>query len=107
MSNKMLPTVAKKKPPAAGMGRKKGVPNNTTRDVRAAIAAIAEKKAGEVEQWLSLVAADDPAKALDLYLRMIEYHIPKLARSEVTGEGGGPLKVEARLEVVLNGPHAP
>lgn len=91
MTNTVLPSVEKRKPPAAGMGRKKGVPNNTTRDVRAAIATIAENKISEVEGWLTSIAQEDPAKALDLYLRMIEYHIPKLARSEVTGEGGGAI----------------
>jgi hypothetical protein len=42
--------------------------------------------------WLSSI--DDPAKKLDLYLRAIEYHIPKLARSEVSGLNGGNLIVE-------------
>jgi hypothetical protein len=26
---------------------------------------------------------------------MIEYHVPKLARTEVTGEGGGPVIIQA------------
>jgi hypothetical protein len=36
------------------------------------------------------VALEDPGKAADLYLKAIEYHIPKLARSEQTGPDGGP-----------------
>jgi hypothetical protein len=37
-------------------------------------------------EWL--LAVDDPAKRLDLYLRALEYHIPKLARQEHTGKDG-------------------
>lgn len=72
-------------------GRQKGTPNKATTDVRAAIAAFASANVGRMSEWLD--AIEDPAKAMDLYLRAIEYHIPKLARSEVTGAGGGALQV--------------
>lgn len=80
-------------------GRPKGSPNRATADVRAAIAAFAEGNAHKLQDWLDRVAEGsggvkpDPAKAADLYLRAIEYHIPKLARTEVTGDGGGPLEI--------------
>jgi hypothetical protein len=69
-------------------GRKAGVGNKTTVDVREAIAAFAAANVGQMTTWLASI--DDPAKKLDLYLRAIEYHIPKLARSEQTGLDGGP-----------------
>jgi hypothetical protein len=75
-------------------GRKKGTPNKVTSDVRSAIALLAQRNIGKLEEWLKRVAADDPAKASDLLLRAIEYHIPKLSRAEVTGDGGGPLQVQ-------------
>jgi hypothetical protein len=80
-------------------GRPKGSPNRATADVRAAIAAFAEGNAHKLQDWLDRVAdgsggvKPDPAKAADLYLRAIEYHIPKLARTEVTGDGGGPVEI--------------
>ena len=73
-------------------GRKAGVVNKTTVDVREAIAAFAAANVGQMTEWLASI--DDPAKKLDLYLRAIEYHIPKLARSELTSPGGGNLIVE-------------
>lgn len=76
-------------------GRKAGVGNKTTVDVRNAIALIAQDNAGNFAQWLGEVALEDPGKAADLYLKAIEYHIPKLARSEVSGPDGGPQVVEA------------
>ena len=72
-------------------GRKAGVGNKTTVDVRNAIALIAQDNAGNFARWLNEVASEDPAKAADLYLKAIEYHIPKLARSETTGKDGGPV----------------
>jgi hypothetical protein len=82
-------------------GRPKGSPNRATADVRAAIAAFAEGNAHKLQDWLDRVAEGsegnrpDPAKAADLYLRAIEYHIPKLARTEVTGQDGGPVEISA------------
>ncbi len=72
-------------------GRKKGTPNHVTTDVRATIALIARRNVEAFERWLTAVAGNDPARAADLFLRMIEYHIPKLQRSEVTGADGAAL----------------
>ena len=37
-----------------------------------------------------VVAQDDPYKALDLMNKLSEYHIPKLARTEISGVDGAP-----------------
>ena len=81
-----------------GIGRPKGSPNKATAAVREAIAVFAEGNAHKLQEWLDDIAMGvggnkpDPAKAADLYLRAIEYHIPKLARTEVTGHDGGALQ---------------
>ena len=90
-----------------GAGRKPGVPNRTTADVRATIAMIAERNVSRLEKWLDQIAQEDPNKAADLFLRMIEYHIPKLARSEVTGDGGGPVKHEVHIVDPTRRPNDP
>lgn len=80
------------------IGRPKGSPNKATAAVREAIAVFAEGNAHKLQEWLDDIAMGvggnkpDPAKAADLYLRAIEYHIPKLARTEVTGQDGGALQ---------------
>ena len=71
-------------------GRAPGTPNRATTDVRAAIAAFASANVEQMGDWLN--AIEDPAKKLDLYLRAIEYHVPKLARQELTGAEGGPVE---------------
>lgn len=78
----------------AGAGRKAGVPNKITADVRAVFAGIMERNASKAEQWIERVADSDPYKATDLLLRMAEFHVPKLARTEHTGKGGGALLVK-------------
>ena len=79
-----------------GGGSRAGVPNKATQDVRAAIAAFASANVGQMSVWLASI--DDPAKKLDLYLKAIEYHIPKLARSEVSGPDGGPVETVCRWQ---------
>lgn len=37
---------------------------------------------GKVQSWLDAIAEKDPARALDLFVRLLEYHVPKLARTE-------------------------
>ena len=75
-------------------GRKAGVGNKTTVEVREAIALIAQRNVDKFNTWLGQVADVDPYKAADLYLKMIEYHIPKLARTEQTGKDGGPQELK-------------
>jgi len=85
-------------PPNAGNGRPKGSPNKSTAAVREAIAKMAEMNAPRFAMWLDEVAQKSPEKACDIYLRAIEYHIPKLARTEVTGTDGQPMSFVVRWQ---------
>jgi len=83
------------------MSRPKGTPNKATQAAREAIAAFVDGNAHRLEGWLKTIAEGDPAndvkpnpaKAFELFQSVVEYHVPKLARTEVTGDGGGPVKV--------------
>jgi hypothetical protein len=77
-------------------GRPKGSPNKTTASVREAIATFAQENVSKMGEWLNEV--EDPAKRLDLYLRALEYHVPKLGRVEQTGLDGGPQEHVFRWE---------
>ena len=66
-------------------GRRTGVSNRVTQDVRAALTAFAEGNVEKLQAWLDAVAEKDPGKAADLFIRVLEYHLPKLARTELSG----------------------
>jgi hypothetical protein len=67
-----------------GKGRPLGAPNKTTADARAAIAAFVDSNAHRLTGWLDQVAQENPEKAFQLFQSVIEYHVPKLARSDTT-----------------------
>ena len=72
-------------------GRKKGTLNKNTKQIREAYQKLTEENLENMSHWLAAIAADDPAKAMDLMLRLSEYIIPKLARQEITGNDGEDL----------------
>jgi len=38
----------------------------------------------------------NPGKAADILIRMAEFHFPRIARSEITGQDGGPVEFVIR-----------
>ena len=81
-------------------GRTKGTPNKTTLEAREAIGRFVDGNAGRLQGWLDQIAdgvrdeetgeylvAPNPEKAFVLFNGVIEYHVPKLARSEVNVSG--------------------
>jgi len=64
-------------------GRVKGVPNRATANAREAIADFVEGNVDRLNGWLDAIADKDPKQAFDCFMSVIEYNIPKLARTEV------------------------
>jgi hypothetical protein len=73
-------------------GRPAGTPNKATIQAREAIALFVDGNAYRLTEWLDQVAhgipeqdvKPNPAKAFELFQSVVEYHIPKLARTEMT-----------------------
>jgi hypothetical protein len=80
-------------------GRPKGVKNKSTQKVRDAIAKFSEDNVEQFAEWVKRVAEDDPKGAADIFLKAIEYHIPKLARQEITGKDGEDISIKSNLDV--------
>ena len=77
-----------------GGGRPKGSPNKATQELRMAFKNLLDMNTPNMIGWLETVAAENPAKALDICSNMAEFIIPKLARQENTGLNGGPIEVK-------------
>ena len=58
-----------------------------------------DNNAHRLEGWLDRVAEESPEKAFQLFQSVIEYHIPKLARTESTTHHTGELPV-VKIEFV-------
>ena len=72
-------------------GRPKGSGNKVTTEIREQFANILENKLPEMQEWLERVAETDPAKAMDLAMKLSERFVPQLSRQEVTGKDGEDL----------------
>jgi len=102
MSNKVSKTVEGN---LNRSGRPKGVPNKSTAMAREAIAQFVDGNAHKMQEWLEQVATgvkneDDkfivlpnPEKAFGMLQSVMEYHLPKLARTEHTGDEDQPVKI--------------
>jgi hypothetical protein len=63
---------------------------------------LAAKGAPRLLKWLDeIYEQDGPKEAWKCFMDVIEYHIPKLARVEHTGEDGGAIKTTVKHEIVF------
>jgi len=76
------------------MSRPKGTPNRATANAREAIGRFVDSNATKVQGWMDEVyERDGPLAAIRCYMDFVEYHVPKLARTEHVGDGGAPIQV--------------
>jgi len=71
------------------------MPNNTTVNAREAIARFVDRNSQRLDKWLEQIEQrDGPQAAFKCFMDVVEYHVPKLARTELTGRDGEALKTE-------------
>lgn len=111
-------------PKMPGSGRQVGSLNKVTLTAKLAIAEFVDGNAHRLTGWLDAVADgtlmldaagnqvyDDegnklyvtkpnPEKAFNLFQSVVEYHVPKLARSEVSGINGSAIEISASSKYV-------
>lgn len=79
---------------------RKGCPNRTTQAAREVVTQFVEGNLDRLQQWLDQVAGGvyseeegkwivrpDPEKAFGMIVALMEFHIPKLARTDVSVTG--------------------
>lgn len=75
------------------------MPNKVTGEVREVFKKIFDRLAPQAQNWIARAAEEDPGRGADLLLRLAEFHIPKLGRTEITGAGGGPLALHLTIDL--------
>lgn len=102
-------------------GRKPGTPNKVTADARKAIAEFVDGNANRLQAWLDSVAngvpkidakgaaipgewivEPNPERAFNMFQSVIEYHVPKQARTVIAGDPNAP--IYGRVEIVAPKP---
>ena len=76
-------------------GRQAGTPNKATGAARLAFAAFVDNNADKLQEWLDSIATNEklgPKVAFDCLMQVAEFHVPKLARTEVVGVEDEPVK---------------
>ena len=75
-------------------GRQAGTPNKATGVARLAFAQFVDNNADKLQQWLDEIATNEKlgAKvAFDCLMQVAEFHVPKLARTEMVGDPDAPI----------------
>jgi hypothetical protein len=87
-------------------GRKPGVPNKVTQEAREVVKAILDSNLPYIQSWIystaegikddqtgKYIVQPNPAKACEIVQNLVEYSVPKLARTEVVGDEKAPQRM--------------
>lgn len=87
---------------ARRIARRKNLPDALTSEqlrrsavarMRWSLTQLIEDNADKVQEWIDLTAlVDGPKEALEIYIKLLEFAVPKLSRAEVSVEDGGKTK---------------
>ena len=67
-------------------GRPKGAVNRSTEEMKLTIARAVNNTLNTITKDLEEIKKRDPEKAMDLALKLMEYALPKLSRTEMKAE---------------------
>lgn len=72
-------------------GRPKGSKNKITQEIREQFSNVLENRLPDFDSWLQQTAAVDPARAMEIVIKLSERFLPALSRQEITGQDGEPI----------------
>jgi len=67
-------------------GRKPGSLNRSTEQAKLAIARLANQGLNNITEDFEKIRKENPIEAAKLYLKLLEYIVPKKAQMEISGE---------------------
>jgi hypothetical protein len=77
-----------------GKGRPVGAINRSTEQMKLTIARAVNNTLSTIQEDLDEIKKRDPEKAMDLALKLMEYALPKLSRTEMKAE------IEQRIQQI-------
>ena len=83
-------------------GRPKGSVDKDTRRIREAYQMLVENNLENLSGWLSNLGDESPEKAFSVILKMSEYLVPKLSRTEHTVDSSSTETVKFQFGEVQN-----
>lgn len=78
-------------------GRPKGSKNKITQEIREQFSNILEQRMPLFDDWLMQTAQSDPAKAMEIVMKLSERFLPVLSRSEISGVDGEAIQFEFKF----------
>jgi len=69
-----------------GKGRPAGQLNRSTEQAKLTIARLANRGLDNISEDLEKIRKEDPLEAAKLYLKLLEYIVPKKAQMEISGQ---------------------
>lgn len=79
-------------------GRPPGSKNKATEEVRKKFLQLVKANQGNLQGWIEETAKKDPAKAVELIIKISGFVLPQLQKMELTGEDGEELFKNIRFE---------
>lgn len=67
-------------------GRAKGTPNKTTAEIKEIITRVVGNQLDLLEDDLKKIRKESPARAAEIYMKMVDYVLPKQSKVELEGE---------------------
>jgi hypothetical protein len=89
--------------PDTATGRPRGAENKETKQLREAIKAITEGSVIDFQTTMNEVRESNPTKFLELYIKLLEYTMPKLRSVEANLELGDSTVEKIVVNVINNG----
>lgn len=85
-----------------GPGRPVGSKNKATESVREEFLKIVKSNNKNLNKWILQTAEKDPAKAVELIVKLSHFVLPQLQKIELTGEDGKEILSNIRFEFGIN-----
>lgn len=82
-------------------GNPGGKPDRRKTKAQIAITHFVNDNAEKLQTWLDKIAETEPKEAFKAFTSVVEFALPKLARTELTGDEEAPLRTVN--EVILRG----